>query len=124
MLMLDWTGGKAGETTRPCRDAMQAALKAVRMEVAGPNPTPLERLLAERVGLCWQRTTFLDALLSSASQMPGGVNHRTVDLIDRQLSRSQRRLVEAVKALADVRRVGPKLALQVNIANLKPGTQP
>jgi hypothetical protein len=35
------------------QEALRLKLNSVRDDLAGPNPTPLERILCERVALCW-----------------------------------------------------------------------
>ena len=35
------------------QEAINQELDSVRSELEGPNPTPIERLLAERASLCW-----------------------------------------------------------------------
>jgi hypothetical protein len=35
------------------REALVGKLASMRDELAGPNPTPIERLLVERVVACW-----------------------------------------------------------------------
>jgi hypothetical protein len=41
--------------------AARSKVEALLAEVAGPNPTPLERLLAERVVSCWLQVHAQDA---------------------------------------------------------------
>ena len=36
----------------------------MRKELAGENPTPLERLPAERVALCWLHGNYADAIVA------------------------------------------------------------
>jgi hypothetical protein len=40
-------------------------LEAMRADLAGPAPTPLEKLLVERVAACWLQTMYADALYAA-----------------------------------------------------------
>jgi hypothetical protein len=80
----------------------------LRTELAGPAPSPLERLLVERVVACWLQTNFADA---SYAQMKGTSPAQHTAALRRQDS-AQLRYLQAVKALATVRRL------------LRPGVSP
>jgi hypothetical protein len=44
---------KAAEKNILAQECIAQELDRVRRELEGPNPTPIERLLAERASLCW-----------------------------------------------------------------------
>jgi hypothetical protein len=73
----------------------------LRAELAGPGPSPLERLLVERVVACWLQTNFADA---SYAQLKGNSPAQHTAALRRQNS-AQQRYLQAVKALAAVRRL-------------------
>jgi hypothetical protein len=92
-------------------------VRQIRAELEGEHPTPLERLLCERVAACWLAVALLDAAtpagLDSAPASPAWQRHH-----DEMKTRAHRRYLDACVALARVRRLlqpGPLLA-QVNIA--------
>ena len=93
------TGGSAALSAEP----MGRKIDELRAELAGPNPTPLERLLAERVALCWFDVNECD--------------HRFVAHADRQARRdgANKRFLDACRALAAIRKLGLP-AIQVNVA--------
>ncbi len=108
-------------------DARRLAI--LRRELAGPNPTPLEVLLVERIALCWYHVHLCETAV--------GLNAGTMSLAqaayqDKRLNSAHKRYLGAIKALAQVRKlqlpsvqvnIGEK---QVNIAqvNGSPGGHP
>ena len=46
------------------REGILAKLEMLRTELAGPRPTPIERLLVERVVACWLQVYHADAISS------------------------------------------------------------
>jgi hypothetical protein len=44
------------------REALSRKLELLRAELAGPGPTPLERLLVERVVSCWLHLHHLEQI--------------------------------------------------------------
>jgi hypothetical protein len=79
--------------------------------VAGGNPTPLERLLAERVVACWLHLHHLEMLYARKDSL-------TVELgtyYQRSIDRAQKRYLAAIQTLARVRKLAVPV-LQVNIA--------
>ena len=73
----------------------------LRAELAGPAPSPLERLLAERVVACWLQTNYADA---AYAQLKGNGPAQHTAALRRQNS-AQQRYLQAVKALATVRKL-------------------
>lgn len=84
----------------------------LRRSLAGPDPTPLERLLCDRVVCCWLQVMYAEREVAWRSKP--GTSWRESQYAERQLERSNRMLLRAVKALAMVRRLELP-ALQVNI---------
>jgi hypothetical protein len=95
----------------PIKEALMRKLNLLRGELAGPMPTPLERLLVERIALCW--LSLHDAELRFA-QMPE-LNIRHAEYWQNRIDRAHRRYLSAIKTLATVRKLALP-ALQVNIA--------
>ncbi len=92
------------------QESTRSKVDLLRAELTGPNATPLERLLVERIVSCWLHLHYIEW----CAQKEG----RTIPLAtyyQRSLSFSQKRYVDAIKALAVVRRLALP-ALQVNIA--------
>jgi len=91
-----WLDGQVGESGE-LREKVRADLDALRAELAGPEASPIERLLAERVALCYLDVNALEMIATGR----GGV---TPDL-DRRRDRANRRYLAALTALARVRRL-------------------
>lgn len=86
----------------------------VRAELEGAHPSPLERLLCERVATCWLAVYLLDAvtMVSSNGQRPPA---KMVEHHERMKESAQKRYLDACVALAKVRRL-LRPSVQVNIA--------
>jgi hypothetical protein len=91
----------------------RAQLHALAKDLAGPQPSPLERVLAERIAVNWLQLTYMDAELAAGIGTDGRVDkerdHRHVQV--------HRRYLDSVKMLATVRRLlGPNVHLtQINV---------
>jgi hypothetical protein len=94
------------------REAIHAKLNALRRELLGESPTPVERLLVERVAVCWLQVQ--DAEIRYA-QNQGSLTIRQADYHQRRMDAANRRYLAAVKALALVRKLAVP-ALQINLA--------
>ena len=91
------------------QEGMRRKLNSLRDELAGPNPTPLERILCERVALCWLDAHAMDRLFSPVSE----VSFKTAAYREDRRERTHRRFLSACKTLATVRRL-PSPAVQIN----------
>jgi len=93
------------------REAEERYLAGMVGEITGSRPTPIERLLAEQIGICWLHVRHIEikyAHLKSYTQSEAEYYHRCLD-------RSQKRYLRAIKTLAQIRKLGLP-AMQVNIA--------
>lgn len=93
------------------REAEERYLASMVKEIAGPQPTAIERLLAEQIAVCWLHVRHVEikyAHLKSYSLSEGAYYQRCLD-------RAQKRYLNAIKTLAQIRKLGLP-ALQVNIA--------
>ncbi|MCI0705203.1 MAG: hypothetical protein L0241_29435 [Planctomycetia bacterium] len=94
------------------REAVMRKLEVMRAELLGDNPTPIERLLVERIAACWLQVQ--DAEMRYA-QNQGSLNLSQADYHQRRMDAANRRFLAAVKALALVRKLAVP-ALQINVA--------
>ena len=91
-------------------EALYARLDAMRAEIAGEDPTPLEVLLTERVVSLWMLTALLEVLIASQYQRdlekklrcspPSYIIQQT-----RILEGATRRYLAAIRELARVRKL-------------------
>src|SRR5437899_2186525 len=98
------------------RDAERYADRAERermetAELAGPNPTPLERLLAERATNCWLQVYRYELAFEQARDL----TIRQAEFHQRKIDGAHRRYLSALKTLATVRKLGLP-AVQINVA--------
>ena len=95
------------------QEALPRKLELLRAELGGPSPTPLERLLVERIVSCWLHLHHLEIVFAQRDSLSlelGTYYQRSID-------RAQKRYLAAIKALAVVRRLAlPVLVAQVNVA--------
>jgi hypothetical protein len=93
------------------RESILRKMELLRAELAGPNPTPVERLLVERIVACWLQVQDADIRYSQAKDLTlaGSEYHQ------RRMDRAHRRYLAAVRTLALVRKLALPV-LQVNIA--------
>ena len=94
------------------RETMEFQLAAMREEVAGENPSPLERLLAERIVLTWLQIQLFEGLY--ASSMFKSMTSAQGSYYQKRLDHAHRRHLSAIRTLAQIRKLGP--AVQINIA--------
>jgi hypothetical protein len=93
------------------RASLEFELERMTHELAGPTPTPMERMLVDRVVTCWLHTHHYELLhLREGQCMAPAV----LEALRRQMARSHGQLLSALKALATVRRMALP-ALQVNV---------
>jgi hypothetical protein len=93
------------------QETMRRKIDAVRDELAGPDPTPLERILCERVALCWFDAHEMDRRYTDEVDVP----LKVAAYRETRRDRAHKRFLAACKALATVRKLGVP-AIQVNVA--------
>lgn len=92
------------------QESLTRTMASLRAELAGPEPSPIERLLAERADFCWFVVWRYEEHLTSAKDL----TIKQADFHQRRIDAAHRRFLSALRTLAQVR----KLALpsvQVNI---------
>jgi hypothetical protein len=92
-------------------EAIPRKLESLRLELAGPNPAPLERLLVERIVSCWLHLHHLESVYGCGGDMTLSMATH----YQRAIQRGQKNYLAAIKALAMIRKLALP-ALQVNIA--------
>ena len=104
-----------GEEDLAVKEIMRCQLKAMREEIAGENPSPLERLLAERVVATWLQIQLFEGLY--ASGMSKSMTIAQGGYHQKRLDQTYRRHLSAIRALAQTRKLlkGGTIT-QINIA--------
>jgi hypothetical protein len=87
-------------------------LAKMEADLAGPNPSPIETMLASRIVTCWLDAHVLDTVATAGNNC--GVSLKDAEHRDKLRTRAHDRLMKAFKTLAYVRRVDLNVLLQVN----------
>jgi hypothetical protein len=82
-------------------ESLQRKLKALKDDLGGDSPSPLNRLLIERVTATWLQVSYFDGLLAQAK----GVSEAQAKALQRQQDAAHRRHLAAVKTLATVKKL-------------------
>jgi hypothetical protein len=94
------------------KEVLRCQLAAMREEIAGDNPSPLEQLLAERIVLTWLQIQLFEDLyasgMSKSTTIAQGNYHQKI------IDQAYKRHLSAIRSLAQIRKLGP--AVQINIA--------
>src|SRR5215208_7132445 len=93
------------------KEFLKHQLDSIRIEVAGDDASALERLLAERVVATWLEVQLFSGLYAK------GMKSATLSQDDhrqKRLDRAHQRHLSAVRTLAQIRKLGP--AVQINVA--------
>lgn len=93
------------------KESLRLRLEEVRRDLEGPDPTPMERLLAERAAICWAEVNIRQTNYEQAKDL----TLRQAEFHQRRIDAAHRRFLSAVKTLATVRKLALP-ALQINVA--------
>jgi hypothetical protein len=93
------------------RIVMEAHLERMAKDLAGPNPSMVERMLSDRAALCWLQV-YRDDYEETVNRGVVSIALGRFQVL--RQSQSHKRLLSALKALADVRKIS-LVALQVNL---------
>jgi hypothetical protein len=99
------------------QEVLRRKAGALREEVVGSDPSPLERLLAERVVICWLQLHYAEQKYAEVA-----LGNASADMAwaqeewhQKRIDRLQRRYIGAIKGLAQVRKL-LKPGIQINVA--------
>jgi hypothetical protein len=94
------------------KEALIKKMEMLREELAGPSPTPLERLLVERIVACWLQVQDADIRYAHGQK---DCTLEQGEYRQRRMDQAHKRYLSAIKTLATVRKLALPV-LQVNIA--------
>ncbi len=92
------------------KEGLERRVRALSDELAGPRPTAIERLLAERAAFCWLALHKCEAEESRSR----GVTLAQAEYQRRMIDSAHRRYLSSLKTLATVRKLALP-SIQVNI---------
>jgi len=93
-------------------DSVNRQLARMKRDLMGTDPSPLERLLAERICACWLQVQHAEWLYTA--KLKEGMSFAHGDYLQRQIDRANQRYTAAIRALAQVRRLLVPV-IQVNV---------
>ena len=83
------------------QEVLSRKLASVRDELAGPTPTPLERILCERVALTWFDAHEMDRRYVDQAEL----SFKNAEFRESRRDRANKRFLAACKTLASVRKL-------------------
>jgi hypothetical protein len=110
--LLDWAGGKDG--AKDTRARLRQEISDFTANLAGPNPTAVERMLAETAATSWFAFRLHEAQYAGAITADGMTLAQS-EHAQRRIDRAHRRFLSTGKTLATVRRLALP-GLQINVA--------
>jgi hypothetical protein len=84
------------------REALQRKVDQLKAELAGTDPSPLEKLLVERTTATWLQLQYADAGYAQAKVNSSSAQHQS---IQRRQNSAQQRHLQALKMLVTVRKL-------------------
>ena len=111
--LIDWAAGPDGDPETKAR--LERELCDFAADLAGPSPSPVERVLAETAATCWFAYRLHEATYAAGMTEDGGMSFARSEHAQRRMDRAHRRLLATLKVLATVRRLAVP-ALQINVA--------
>jgi hypothetical protein len=101
----------SGDKNLVVQEAHARKCAALTAALAGPQPSLLERLLVERIVLCWLHLYYAETIYA---QHMKDLSIRQAEFHQSRISKAQARYLSAIRTLAQVRRLGVP-AIQVNV---------
>lgn len=92
------------------REALTRKMAGLRAELAGPEPTPIERLLAERAAYCWLVLWRYEEKLVNAKDL----TWKQAEFHQRWIDGAHKRYLSSLRTLATVRKLAvPNIRVNV-----------
>ena len=111
-----WLKTYAG-TDELAKEVVSRKMRALRRELRGPAPSLLEDLLVTRIVLNWLTLYYAEGLYAQRLRQPEGLSLEASTHCQERIDRGQKRYLAAIRALAQLRHLGPPApAVQVNVA--------
>lgn len=94
-------------------ESLMRKLEALKAELQGESPSPLDQLLTDRVAACWLQVSYYDALMAQNKQCTPA----QIKQLQQQQDSAHRRYLAAMKILATVRKLLMPARSPVEIAS-------
>src|SRR5262245_13436639 len=95
------------------RETITRKCAALTQELMGVTSSPIERLLVERIVMCWLQLYYAECIY--VQSLEGSLTIRQAEFHQQRISKAQARYLAAIRTLAQVRRLGVP-AVQINLA--------
>ena len=119
--VIDATLKAAGMTDPLLAEATRRRVDQVRRDLAGPDPSPAEAILAQRAAVCWLTVYLADWAVASAGEAP----IRNLDHLQRRADAANRRFLASMRTLAVVRKLAvPGLQVNIDARSVRLGSSP
>ena len=107
---------KAAKTVKNklSKEGVERRLEAMKQELLSLAPSPLERLLVDRIAVCWLQVQYSDMMY--VQRLEQGMSLEQGEYYQRRQDRAHRRLLSAIRTLATVRKLAFPV-LQMNIGD-------
>jgi hypothetical protein len=102
----------------PIQDAMRVRLENLKAELRGDSTSPLEKLLVDRIAICWLQVHYLDVEHGASLGKPDNAIP-SPDVVRKRLDSANKRYLFAIKQLALVRKL-----LRPPVSRRKPEASP
>ena len=102
-----WIKLYAGKHSPQIEESLLRKLAAMKAELAGEDPSPLEALLVDRILSTWLQTKYYELAVAATHAAKASAG-RQADSVQKRLEGAQRRHLAAIKALTDFRKLMPK----------------
>jgi hypothetical protein len=110
--IVSWAVG--GKDRKNVSELLVKDLDAFTAGLAGPSPSPVERVLVESAGLDWLFLRVAEANMIGGYNSEKGLTFAQSEHAQRRVDRAHRRLLSTLRTLATVRRLGVP-AVQINV---------
>lgn len=111
--LIEWAAGKA--STNLTRESLRSQLEAQATALAGPDPTPVEQMLARTAAHAWMALRLSEGHQYGISCSSQGLTLKQAEFYQRRTERANRRLLATLRTLATVRKLGVPV-VQINLA--------
>lgn len=96
-------------------------VEKLKLDLAGPSPSPLEKLLAERIAACWLGVHHAEFDEAAGDSSGGG---KVAQMRLKRLDAANKRFLAATKALAVTRRLTAGLKIEIRHTHGSPSEVP
>ena len=99
-----WVGLLADKNNPQIAESLIRKIEALKIDLGGEAPSPLEKLLLDRICSTWIQTKYYE-LAVAATHATKDSSGRQADSVQKRLDAAQRRHLAAIKSLVDLRKL-------------------